>query len=274
MFRSEYCYVAHTQVGFAVTSSKGNKEPEFARWRYQVKIDVEETKSRAENLGFSCRLLEGQPQLKKHKIKKNKDGCCEPYPLPEYEITGGELSHSAKIQIAPKTTQIFFFGPELIKPIRITFEELQPFVDRISVVANDLEKAENLMNELAAFVDDEQGRFGQATRIYVKVPAMYRLIIASNDVYQQLLDDIMTKFLNEYILAFDEMLQGKISFARRRMDDLLKEIVFFQRSLIATAKEMKDPRAEQWEADLNTLLTNPFGFASLGLRKTQLDNTP
>ena len=119
MFRSEYCYVAHTQVGFAVTSSKRNKEPEFARWRYQVKIDIEETKSRAENRGFSCRLLEGQP-----KNKKGKNGCCEPYPLPEYEITGGELSPDAKIQIAPKTTQIFFFGPELIKPSQINLEAL------------------------------------------------------------------------------------------------------------------------------------------------------
>jgi hypothetical protein len=267
MFRSEYCYVSHTQVGFAVANSKKKKEPEFARWRYQVKIDVEETKLRAENCGFSCRLLEGQP-----KNKKGKNGCCEPYPLPEYEITGGQLSLNAKIQIAPKTTQIFFFGPELVKPSKITLEYLQPLIERMKIVADDLERAEHIMNKLAAFVDDEKGRFGQASRIYLKIPAMYRLIIASNDIYQQLLDDIMKKFWNEYIAAFDEMLQGKISFARRRMDDLLKETVFFYRSLIATAKEMKDPRAEQWEADLNKMLMEPFGFPSYGFKRTQLNN--
>ena len=106
-----------------------------------------------------------------------------------------------------------------------------PFAERMETVANDLETAENIMNELAAFVDDEKGRFGQATRIYVKIPAMYRLIIASTDAPQQLLDHIMTKFWDEYIKAFDEMFQGKISLSRRRIDDLLKELFFFSGAL-------------------------------------------
>jgi hypothetical protein len=246
-------------VGFAVTGTKRNKVPEFARWRYKIKIDVEETKSRAESRGFSCRLLEGQP-----KNKKGKSGCCEPYPLPQYEIMGVEMPLNAKIQISPKTTQIFFFGAEPSKPLHVTFDELQPFLERMESLVNDLEKAEKTMSELAAFVDGEKGRFGQATRIYVKVPAMYRLIISSTDISQQLFDDIMKKFMDEYIKVFDEMLQGKIFPARRRMDDLFKEIVFFQRSLIDTAKKLKDPCAEQWEADLNKALMYPFGSPVTG----------
>jgi hypothetical protein len=252
-----------------MTNAKRNKEPEFARWKYSVKIDVEETKSRAENRGFSCRFFEGQP-----KNKKGKNGWGEGYPLPQYEITGAELPVNTKIHIAPKTTQIFFFGAELVKPSQLTCEQLEPLVIRIKSLADNLEKAEKIMNDLAAFADEEKGRFGQATRIYVKVPAMYRLIGSLKDTYQQLLDDIEAKFFDECNKAYDEMFQGKIFQARMRMDNLFKELAFFQRIFIESIRELKDPRADQWEADFNKALMYPFGFTNYQLKKTQPDKTP
>jgi hypothetical protein len=239
---------------------KRKKESEFARWKYRLKIDVEETKSNAENRGFSCRLHEGQP-----KNKKGKNDWGEGYPLPQYEITGSEFPAHIKINIAPKTTQIFFFGLELIKPAHFTLGELEPFTDRIRTISDDLGKAEKIMNELASFEDNERGRFGQESRVYVRVPAMYRLLMTLRDATQELSDNIMSKFQNEVIKALDEMLQGNMPMARKRMDELFNEMVFFQRSLIATAKELKDPQAEQWEANLNKMLMEPLWIPKLSL---------
>ncbi len=247
-----------------MTRAKSHKEPEFARWKYKVKIDVEETRSKAQNLGFSCRTFEGQP-----KNKRGKDGWGEHYPLPQCEIAGGDFPPNSKIHISPSMSQIFFFGSELVNPSHTNLDELQSFLERIEILAGDLEKSEKIMNGLAVFAAEEEGRFGQPARINANVPAMFRLIMSLKDVSQQLFDNIIKKFSDECIKASDEMLQGKIFLASKRIDDLLKEAVFFQRNLIDTARALKDPRAEQWEADLNRSLIYPLGFANYGLRKTQ-----
>lgn len=245
-----------------MTPKKRTKIPELARWKYNFQIDVEETRRNALQRGFSCRCLEGQP-----KNKKGKNGWGELYPLNQYEIKGGELPSNAKIHIAPKATQIFFFGNELPKPSGVDIEEFKRFLDGMEPLIDDLEKAERIMNDIAAFVPEEKHRFGPETRTYAKVPGMYRLTQGLKDVYQQILDDLTSKFWAEFEKACAEMFQGKAYLASRRLEALLKELTFFQRSLINLAREWKDPRAEQWEADLNNALMSPFGFFGYSIGK-------
>jgi hypothetical protein len=262
MFRSEYCYGAHTQVGFVVAVPKSYKSPELARWKYKVKINVEETSFEAQKRGFFCRPLEGQP-----KNKKGQNGWGEHYPLGQYEITGGNLPSHSKIQISPKTTQIFFFGPELPKPSTFSLETFESFLEGMESLIRNLEKAESLMNELSSFLPDEKERFGKATRTQTKVPAMYRLKITSEEAFQELLDDIMNKFYSELDNITRDMFQNRTPFtatlANQRLNTLIKELVFFQREIIKSAKERKDPNAQKWEDNLNNSLMFPFGSGSL-----------
>ena len=251
-----------------VAVPKSHKSPEFARWKYKVKINVEETSFEAQKRGFSCRPLEGQP-----KNKKGQNGWGEPYPLGQYEITGGDLPLNTKIQVSPKTTQIFFFGPELAKPSVISVEAFKPFLEGMERLVGNLEKAEELMNELASFLPDEKERFGKATRIQAKVPAMYRLIITSEGTKQELLDDIMKKFYDEIEKVYDDMFQGRMDLASGRLNTLMNEAVFFQRSLIKLAKDWKDPNALKWEADLNKSLIFPFGSGSHNKQNITKENS-
>jgi hypothetical protein len=218
-------------VGFAVNTAR-KKLPELARWRYKIQIDVDGTKRKAEGQGFSCRPLEGQP-----KNKKGKNGWGEPYPLNQYEITGGTLPSNSKICIGPKTTQIFFFGNEIAKPSKTDIKELERFLDQIEPVIDDLEKTEAVMNELAAFVSGEKNRFGLSSRIQAMVPCMYRLIQSIKEMSQKAIDALMDKVWGEIEKAGAEMFQGQVYFARRRIEAMLGELVSFQQKLINMAKE-------------------------------------
>jgi hypothetical protein len=244
-------------VGFAVVHLKSHKSPELARWKYNIKIDVEETKLKAQNLGFLCRPYEGQP-----KNKKCQNGWGEPFPLGQCEISGGSFPSNAKIQISPKMTQIFFFGPELIKPSKISVEAIMPFLEGMVSLVENLEKAEGLMNELAIFLPEVQERFNITTRIQAKVTAMYRLIISSQSTFQELIDDITKKIYGEIEKVYYDMFQGTIDLARNRLNALLDDIVYSQRDFIKLARDSKNPNAEKWEADLNNSLINPFSFGS------------
>ena len=234
-----------------------NKMPELARLRYRVQVNVEETRLKAEKHGFSCRLLEGQP-----KNKRGKNGWGEGYPLNQYQIEGGKLPSNSKIHIAPKATQIFFFGNEIPKPSNADVKEFESFLDRMEPFLNDLERTERTVNDLAVFVPDEQNRFGLSTRIYVKIPGNYRLIQGLKDTYQQIIDELMDKYWAEIEIAYAEMFQGKIYSASRRLNALLGETNFFLQNLINMAKEWNDPRAEQWEAELKKLMASPLRFFS------------
>lgn len=251
-----------------MTRKKRARIPELARWRYNLQIDVEETNRNALKRGFSCRPLEGQP-----KNKKGKNGWGESYPLNQYEITGGELSSNAKIHIAPKATQIFFFGIEIPKPLGVDIKEFERFLDSMEPLVEDLEKTERIMNYLAAFVSDEKHRFGLETRICAKIPGMYRLIQSLKDMNQRVIDELMNKFWAEIEKAYSEMFQGRAYFASRRLEALLKELTFFQRNLISFAREWKDPRAEQWEADLKNGLMSPFGLFGYKMGNRHKDKT-
>lgn len=242
-----------------MTKTKKNKMPELARWRYNIQIDVEGTKRNADNRGFSCRTLEGQP-----KNKRGKNGWGELYPLNQYEITGGDFSPNSKIHIAPKTTQIFFFGNEIQKPLDADLKEFERFLDCMEPLLNDLEKTEKIMNDLAAFVPHEKNRFGLSTRINAKVPAMYRLIQDLKDTNQEVFDELMNRFWVEVEKAYADMFQGKAYLASKRLELLISELTFFQQHLINMAKEWKDPRAEQWESRLRKSLSFPIGFFTDG----------
>lgn len=234
---------------------KKNKIPELARLRYNVQIDIEETRFKAEKNGFFCRLLEGQP-----KNKRGHNGWGEGYPLNQYEIKGGKLPSNTKIHIAPRVTQIFFFGKEIPKPSNADVEKFERFLDQMEPFVNDLERTEKIMNDLSVFVPDEQNRFGMSTRIYTKIPGNYRLIQSLKDTNQQIIDEIMNKYWAEIEKAYTEMFQGKPYLARRRLAALIGEMNFFLQNLINMAKEWKDPRAEQWESELKKSMYFPFGF--------------
>lgn len=236
-------------MGFAVPHVKSNRMPELARWKYKIKIEVEETRSAAQNRGFSTRLFEGQP-----KNLKGKNGWGEPYPLGQCEISGSTLSANTKIQISPKMTQIYFFGQELMKPSKISIEAMMPFLKGFASLVDNLEKTERLMNDLAIFLPEEKLRFDISTRIQTKVPAMYRLIITSEGLKQDLLDDLVNQYYVEIDKVYADMFGGRLDLARGRLDELIEEIVFFQRDLIKLAKDWKDPNAEKWETNLNKML--------------------
>jgi hypothetical protein len=246
-------------VGFAVPNAKSGKTPELARWSYRIKINVEETCIEAQKSGFHCRPLEGQP-----KNKKGKNGWGEPYPLGQYEITGGNLSQNTKIHISPKTTQFYLFGNEISKPSIHDLETFEPFFEELSDLANNLEKAEELMNRLSSFPPNEKERFDCVTRTQAKVPAMYRLKITSDGTFQELLDDLMNKFYGELNKIIDDMLQNMTShgfnLADQRLQTLTNEMVFFQRNLIKLGKEWKNPNAQKWEDDLNKSLKDTYDF--------------
>jgi hypothetical protein len=227
-------------VGFALTRRKQGKLPELARYRYKIQLDVEETKVKAESRGFTCRLLEGLP-----KNRKGLDGYGEPYPLPQYEITGANLPDYIKIEIVPPKT--------------INAETMEPILRQLESYCQELERVEEIMNEIAVFCNNNLApAFSIERRIYTKTPAMYRLIIASRDITDQLLDNIMKIYWSEFDKAIAELSQGNFFQARRRLDQVENELEFFFKSLISTARQMKDPRVDKWEADFNNAKNAPL----------------
>jgi hypothetical protein len=244
-----------------VTKQKKGKLPEIARYRYKIRLDVEGTKLKAESKGFFCRLLEGLP-----KNKRGKDGIGEFYPLPQYEITGKDLPANVKIELAPGTTQIYVFGEELKPPLsedtETFLQNMNAFLDKMEVYCQQVEEAEEVMNSIAVFLDADS-TFCMNTRIYTNIPARYRLIIRSQDVLDKLLTNIEKAYLQEIDLVYAEIFRGNLGKAQRRIDLIMREIDFFAKSLIETAREMNDPRANKWEAEFNKLLqpsTNPPWF--------------
>jgi hypothetical protein len=237
-----------------LTKRKKCKLPELACYRYKIPLDVEATKQKAEEKGFKCRLHDGEP-----KNKKCKDGVGEHFPLPQYEITRGRLSPNAKIELAPRTTQIYLFGEELKPPEIETekfLENIEDFTNKIQAYCQQIETAEEVMNEIAVF-SDVPAEFCRETRIYAKTPARYRLIISSRDITDHLLDNIEKLYLHEIDLALVEAFRGNSYQARRRLELVFKELDFFAKSLIATARQMKDPRADKWEEEFRKLLQQP-----------------
>jgi hypothetical protein len=254
----------YTQVGFALTRQKKGKLPELARFRYKIPLDVEATKQKAEEKGFIWRLHEGEP-----KNKRCKDGVGEHFPLPQYEITRGRLSPNAKIELAPYTTQIYLFGEELKPPEmgdgEAFLQNMEAFIKKMEAYCQQIETAEEVLNEIAVFSGDS-AKFCGETRIYARTPAGYRLIINSRDITDHLLDNIEKAYLHEMDLAIAEMVGGNLNQARNRLELLLKELDFFAKSLIATARQMKDPRADKWEAEFRKLLqppSYPMGFTQI-----------
>jgi hypothetical protein len=241
---------------------KKGKLPEIARFLYRINLDIEATREKAEDQGFICRILEGQP-----KNKKGKNGIGEPYPLPQYEVTGNELSSNIKIELARKTTQIYVFGKELIPPEigegEVFLERIEEYTNTLESHCQQIEAAEEVLNKIAVF-SDVSAKFCRETRIYAKTTAMYRLMINSRHVTDHLLDKIEKVYQNEINLAADELLRGNPYQAKNRLNLVLREIDFFTKSLIATARQMNDPRADKWEKEFNNLLqplNYPLGFA-------------
>jgi hypothetical protein len=240
-------------VGFALTKQKKGKLPEVARYRYKVNLDVEATKLKAESKGFSCHIHEGQP-----KNKRGKDGYGNEYSLPQYGVTDGALPDNVKIEIAPSVTQIYLFdnplNPPAIEETTILLEKSKLFLDKLEKFSQKVDAAEKVMNEIAVFSDNATFRFSIETRIYAKTSAIYRLIISSRDVTDHLLDMISKAYMHEISLSYADMFNGNLSQARRKLDLLMKEIEFFSRELVAMARQMKDPRADKWEAEFTELL--------------------
>ena len=97
-FRSEYCYVAHTQVGFTMC------KVEPLRWKYEISSDIEASAERARREGFSVVVLEGQP----------KGGRMEPYPLGIIKVQDGPFKAlNAVVHIGPRWSQIYKYDREV-----------------------------------------------------------------------------------------------------------------------------------------------------------------
>jgi hypothetical protein len=241
-------------VGFVVSTKKKKEEHEIARWRYCIKLDVEETAEKARQLGFVCRSLEGQP-----KNKKGKDGWGEDYPLNQYEITGFRLPKRVKIHLAPKATQIFILGKiELPVPSEISNDKIVILYNNLEKLLDELEDSEKVLNEISVFTPDEKNRFSQSSRIYSKIPSMFRLIISSNDAFQYILNRFEQKGMEEIRTIWIEILQGNVVLAKSRLEALNSDITYCYNDILNFAKEWNDPRVKQWEEDFKEAQMFPF----------------
>ena len=259
MFRSEYCYVAHTEVGFVVAGNKNKGKHEITRWRYKIKLDVEETAKKAEEFGLTCRLLEGQA-----KNMRGKNGWGEGFPLNQYEIKGGALPESIKIQIGPKTTQIFLFGKtEIQTPNDLSSENLIKHIDFFENLLSEIDASEVIMNKIAVFFAEESKRFSEGTRIIEKVAGTQKILDSSRTMTDKLLEKIEKHFMSEFDAAWVEIFQGQPYLAKERLRKADEEITFWFNDFIAEAKKTNDPRVVQWEADFQKLKKYPYSIMGM-----------
>jgi len=197
------------------------------RWKYELKVNVEETGNQAKSKGFSVRNLEGQS-------KTNE----EPYPLNQVEIKGWDLSSKVKVIVGPKVTQVYFYIENV------------PEINELENIVMNLGKVEQILNEVVIFAPDEVARFSMETKIPVMSIGMLKMQYKLKEEVHRVLGKFGELVLREFAQAFVCFSQGKIGYALKRMGALSSELLNFQRNLIQWAKEQGIAEAEKWEREL------------------------
>jgi hypothetical protein len=111
------------------------------RWKYQLQVDIEDTRDFSRSKGFSVIELEGQSRR-----------YNEPYPLNQIEIKGADLSSDVKVVVSPRSTQIYFSVDGVLG-----IKELENLLDNLG-------KVEQILNEVVVFFPNESVRFSMEAR--------------------------------------------------------------------------------------------------------------
>lgn len=196
------------------------------RWKYGIQAYVEETGSQARSRGFSVIYLEGQSRT------------GQLFPLNQVEIKGGDFDSDVRVIVGPQVTQIYFSIKEI------------PSMEGLGYILDNLEKVEQILNEVVIFAPNEIARFNMETRKPVMSIGMLKTQFKLNEEFHRVLEKVGGLVLREFAQAFVYVSQGKIGYALKRMDALSSELLNFQRDLIRMAKEQGIEEADKWESEL------------------------
>jgi len=207
------------------------------RWKYQLQVDIEDTRDFSRSKGFSVIELEGQSRR-----------YNEPYPLNQIEIKGANLGSDVKVVVSPRSTQIYFSVDGV------------PGVKELENLLDNLGKVEQILNEVVVFFPYESVRFSMEARIPIMDDGMlktwYMLKEELNRAYEKLYELI----LREASLVPIFLVQGKIGYGIERLDALSRELAKFQHDLIQMAKEQGIEGADKWENLLNEMTLESKSF--------------
>jgi hypothetical protein len=226
-------FILHTHLGFSVIAFVS------IRWKYDLKVNVQETENNSKAQGFESRLLEGETK-----------NFSQHYPLNQVKISGGNLSPKIRVHVGPNVTQIYY---SLENPS--TFETLQRMV-------SDVENTERILNYTIVFAPDENARLGKDTGKPVMSTSMLKLQIHLKDVFKKFLDDLGQFCMREIAKSFLDIAQGKPFLAEKRLSTSLDELTRFYAEIVKIARDQGLSQADKWDEDLKKILSDPFG--SLG----------
>lgn len=217
------------------------------RWKYDLKVDVEETESNAKAQGFEARLLEGETK-----------NYVQHYPLNQVKISGGNLSPNMKVHVGPNVTQIYY---NIESPS--TLETLEEMI-------SDVESAERILNYTIVFAPGETTRFGKDTSKPVMSISTLKLQINLKDGFSKILDELERIYLCEIEKSLLEAMQGRPHFAQNRLKALIDEITRFYAEIVKMAREQGLPEADKWDEDFKKILSAPLGSLGLTGSRTNL----
>jgi hypothetical protein len=219
------------------------------RWKYQLQVDIEDTRDFSRSKGFSVRELEGQSRR-----------YNEPYPLNQIEIKGADLGSDVKVVVSPCSTQIYFSVNDV------------PGIKELENLMDNLGKVEQILNEVVVFFPDESVRFSMAARTPVMTDGMLKTWYILKEELNRGYEKLYELVLGEASLVPIFLIQGKIGCAIRRLEVLVNELVNCQRDLIKLAKDQDVTEAEKWEIELNEMLIESKRFeAELALARSPIE---
>lgn len=217
------------------------------RWKYNLKVDVEETESNAKKQGFEARLLEGESRT-----------YHQHYPLNQVKISGGNLSPNMKVHVGPNVTQVYYYI------------ESHPTLETLEKMVSDVEIAERILNYTIIFAPDEIARFGKATAKPVESVSMLKLQTNLRDGFNKTLDEFERIFMCEIDKILFDATQGRTLFAANRIKALLDELTRFYKEIVNLAREWGLSEAEKWDEDLKKILSAPLGSLGITGSRTNL----
>jgi len=199
------------------------------RWKYEVQTYVEETGSQARSRGFSVIYLEGQSRT------------GQLYPLNQVEIKGGDFDSDVRVVVGPQVTQIYFSIKEI------------PSMEGLEYILDNLEKVEQILNEVVIFAPNEIARFNMETKRPVMSIGMLKTQYMLKEGVNRALGMFYELVLKEISYANISLAQGKV-LPLKRLDVILSELIKIQRGLIQRAKEQGNEKAEKYEHELNEMI--------------------
>lgn len=217
------------------------------RWQYKIQAYVEETGSQARSRGFSVIYLEGQSRT------------GQIYPLNQVEIKGGDFDSDVRVVVGPQVTQIYFSIKEI------------PSMEGLEYILDNLEKVEQILNEVVIFAPNEIARFNREIKRPVMSIGMLKAQYMVKEGVNRALGMFYELILKEISYANISLAQGKIV-PLKRLDVILSELIKIQRGLIQRAKEQGNEKAEKYEHEFNEMILHSKRFeAELASAKSPAD---